>query len=183
MPLGSIQKRSAKGRWSSKRQNYTERKAEKVSKNVNDIEIKQTVKELKRIVKSAGKLLTMVNRAIGQLDKAAYVSYDEQEVTASSTENSDGSVTDKSLKKRKMKTSRMDTLVDAKRASELAKALVNLKDVMTGDNGLADNTENVGVIEIAAASAIDPRPGDGGEDEDSMDAAAQAGGNDVTHGR
>ena len=174
VPLGNIQKRSAKGKWSEKRKKYSERKAEKVSESVNDKEIKQTVKDLNRLMKSAGKLLTMVNRAIGQLDKDAYIAYDEQEISQS--ESDDGGVT--TVKKRKMKTARMNTLVDAKRASELAKSLLNLKEVLTGDNGQAENSEHSGVIILAEATGLDPRPGDE-EDESDLETAAEAGADDV----
>ena len=174
VPLGNIQKRSAKGKWSEKRKKYSERKAEKVSESVNDKEIKQTVKDLNRLMKSAGKLLTMVNRAIGQLDKDAYIAYDEQEISQS--ESDDGGVT--TVKKRKMKTARMNTLVDAKRASELAKSLLNLKEVMTGDNGQAENSEHSGVIILAEATGLDPRPGEE-EDESDLETAAEAGADDV----
>ena len=177
VPLGNIQKRSAKGKWSEKRKKYSERKAEKVSESVNDKEIKQTVKDLNRLMKSAGKLLTMVNRAIGQLDKDAYIAYDEQEISQS--ESDDGGVTTvKSVKKRKMKTARMNTLVDAKRASELAKSLLNLKEVLTGDNGQAENSEHSGVIILAEATGLDPRPGEE-EDESDLETAAEAGADDV----
>ncbi len=174
VPLGNIQKRSAKGKWSEKRKKYSERKAEKVSESVNDKEIKQTVKDLNRLMKSAGKLLTMVNRAIGQLDKDAYIAYDEQEISQS--ESDDGGVT--TVKKRKMKTARMNTLVDAKRASELAKSLLNLKEVLTGDTGQAENSEHSGVIILAEATGLDPRPGEE-EDESDLETAAEAGADDV----
>lgn len=177
-PLGNVQKRSAKGKWSEKRKKYSVRKAEKVSESVNDKEIKQTVKDLNRLMKSAGKLLTMVNRAIGQLDKAAYIAYDEQEVSQSETDNGDGTVTANSVKKRKMKTARMNTLIDTKRASELAKSLVNLKEVLTGDNGQAENCAQSGVIILAEATGLDPRPGEEGN-ESNLETAAEAGADDV----
>lgn len=178
VPLGNVQKRSAKGKWSEKRKKYSERKAEKVSECVNDKEIKQTVKDLHRLMKSAGKLLTMVNRAIAQLDKDAYVAYDEQEISQSEADDGNGVVTVKSLKKRKMKTARMNTLVDTKRASELAKSLLNLKEVLTGDTGQSEDSEQSGVIILAEATGLDPHPGEG-ENEGDLETAAEAGTDDV----
>ena len=56
---------------------------------------------------------------------------------------------------------------------------MNLKTVLTGDNGQADSTGEAGVIEISAATAIDPRED---ENEEDMDAAAEAGVYDGTAG-
>lgn len=181
MPLGSVQKHSAKGNWSGKRKKYNERRTQKISDKINDREINQTVKDLKRVMKAAGKLIDKVNKAINQVDKTVYIARDEQDVTTKEETLSEDTVHINTLKKRKMKTARMETLVDTKKVAELAKALQNLKDVLTGDAGQTDTTEDSGVIEIAAATALDPREEENGEE--GMDAAAKAGADDVAAGR
>lgn len=168
VPLGTVQRHSSKGKWSEKRKKYAARKADKVSERVNDKEVNKTVKELQRLMKAAGSLLTMVNRAIGQLDQQTYISYDEKNITSSSVTDSDGVTVDNVLKKRKIKTTRMKSLVDTKRAGELAKAMANLKEILTGDAGQTEDGESTGIIEITAATALDPRED---ENESSMDAA------------
>ena len=62
----------------------------------------------------------------------------------------------------------MKSLVDTKRAGELAKAMANLKEILTGDAGQTEDGESTGIIEITAATALDPRED---ENESSMDAA------------
>lgn len=180
LTLRTVQKRSAKGKWSEKRRKYRERKAEKVCDKVNDKAVSQTVRELRRVVKAAGKLIDKVNKAINQVDKTTYISHDEKDITEREEAAEDGTTHVLSVKKRKIKTTRMDTLVDTKKVAELAKALVNLKDVLTGDNGKADTTEESGVIEIAAATMIDPREDE--HEENGVEAPAEAGADDGAHG-
>lgn len=168
VPLGSVQRHSSKGRWPEKRKKYAARKADKVSARVNDREVNKTVKELQRVMKAAGSLLTVVNRAIGQLDQQTYISHDERKITSSTETSPDGTTIDNLLKKRKIKTTRMKSLVDTKRAGELAKALANLKEILSGDAGQTEDGESTGIIEITAATALDPREE---ENESSMDAA------------
>lgn len=156
VPLGNVQKHSAKCKWSEKRKKYAEKKAQRVSERLSEKDVKQTVRDIDRCCKAAGRLIDKINTAINQLDKAVYVSLDdiEQEVTE---RDEDGTAYVHTVKKRKMKTKQHKTLVDTKRLSELAKSLVNVKAVLTGDNGKAEDNGNSGVIEIAAAVALDPR--------------------------
>lgn len=153
----ALQKRSAAGKWSEKRRKFAEKKAEKISERLHEKDVKQTVRDIERVCKAAGKLIDAANRAINQLDKAAYVSFDDIEQTAEQTE-ADGMTTTHTVKKRKLRMKQEKTIVNTKRMAEIAKTLCNIKEVLTGDNGRADDTENSGVIEITAATQIDDRP-------------------------
>lgn len=159
LSLSAVQKQSTARRWREKKKKYAERKAEKVSEKLHDREVWQTVRDIERVCRAAGKLIEKANKAIAQLDKAAYVSYDKTEITTEETEDS-GVTTVKSEKKRRQRTAQVKTLIDTKRMAEIAKTLQTVKEVLTGEDGRADETENSGVIEIAAATAIDPPPED-----------------------
>lgn len=156
VPVGNVQKHSAKGKWSEKRKKYAERKAERVSEKLHDRDVKQTVRDIERVCRAAGKLIDAANKAIRQLDKAAYVSYDNVDQTVQESEQ-DGVVTVKTVKKRKMRMAQEKTIVDTKRMAEIAKTLLNIKDVLTGDNGSAEDAGDSGVIEITAATELEER--------------------------
>lgn len=176
--LSAVKRKSGKEKWSEKRRQTAESKAQKVSEKIAEREVKQTVRDIERCCKAAGKLIDKVNKAISQIDKEVYVSNDDVELI--STESKDGdAVRVHTVKKRTMRTKQHKVLVNTKRLSELSKTLVNLKAVLTGDNGQADSTGEAGVIEISAATAIDPRED---ENEEDMDAAAETGVYDVEAG-
>lgn len=172
--FSTLRKRSASGKWSEKRKKTAAKKAERVTEKLLDKGVRQSVKDIERICRSAGKLIDKVNIAIAQIDKTIYISYDEQS-TEEQAEERNG-VTYSSMKKsRKMRTAQAKALVDTKRLADLAKTLVNLKEVLTGETGEADNTESSGVIEIAAATLIDARED---RNEDDLETAAETGGDD-----
>lgn len=176
VPISTLRKRSAGGKWSEKRKRYAEKTAERVSEKLHDREVRQTVRDIERVCKAAGKLIDKANLAISQLDKKIYISRDEQEVKSKEEQKGDfNSVT--VIKSRKMRTAQAKTAVNTKQLAEIAKALLNIKEVLTGETGEADNTESSGVIEIAAATVIDPREE---EHEDDLESAAEAGGDDGT---
>ena len=158
--VSALQKRSAAGKWSEKRRKFAAKKAEKISERLHDKDVRQTVRDIERVCKTAGKLIDAANRAIRQLDKAAYVSFDDIEQSEEQTED-DGVTTVHTVKKRKLRMKQEKTLVDTKRMAEIAKTLCNIKEVLTGDNGRAEDNGNSGVIEITAATQMDERPPEG----------------------
>jgi len=170
--LGTVQKQSAKGKWSEKRKKLRADKAEKVSEKLHDRDVKQTVKDIERVCKAAGKLINQVNKAIAQVGKGVYVSHDRKSVTVSEVKNTDGSETIDQTTKREMKVKRYDTLIDTKKLSEISKTLLNIKAVLTGDDGTADDIESSGIIEICGQDLID---GHEDEQEGDLDAAAETG--------
>ena len=179
VPIGSVQKHSARGKWSEKRKKFNGRKADKVSRRVNDKAVNQTVKEINRVMKAASKLIDKINRAINQLERSTYISHDEKDITTREDKPDESTEHVNIVKNRKMKTATMKTDVDTKRVLDLTKSLATLKEIFTGDNGQPERNENSGVIEISAATAIDPRKE---ENEEDMDAAAEAGVYDVSAG-
>lgn len=169
IPIGTLQKRSAKGKWSEKRRELAGDKEERVSRRIHEQDVKQTVKDIERVCRAAGKLIDKVNRAISQVDKARYISEDNR-VTSTKTESlEDGTEIVDQTVKRKMKTKQIQGLCDTKRLSELSKTLLNIKQVLTGEDGSADDTENSGLIVIAGQDLID-------ENSDKSDGMETAGG-------
>lgn len=174
--LSTLQKQSAKGKWSEKRQRYAKKKRKKVTDKLHDKDVRKTVKDIERVCDAAGRLIEKVNRAINQLDKQTYITLDDLKVETKE-EVSEESSRFHQTKRRKMKTARMDALIDTKRMSEISRTLRDLKEILTGEDGRAEDAENSGIIEIGAQTQIDKREDD---NENDMDAAAEAGGDDVT---
>lgn len=160
--LSAMQKKSAQGKWSEKRKQLRADKAEKVSERLHERDVKQTVKDIERVCRTAGKLIDKVNKAIAQIDKQVYVSQDRKIITTKETKNNDGSETLDQTVKRNMRVKRFETLIDTKKLADLSKTLLNAKAVLTGEDGSADDTENSGIILINGQELIDDRP-----DEDS----------------
>lgn len=160
--LSAMQKKSAQGKWSEKRKQLRADKAEKVSERLHERDVKQTVKDIERVCRTAGKLIDKVNKALAQIDKQVYVSQDRKIITTKETKNNDGSETLDQTVKRNMRVKRFETLIDTKKLADLSKTLLNAKAVLTGEDGSADDTENSGIILINGQELIDDRP-----DEDS----------------
>lgn len=160
--LSAMQKKSAQGKWSEKRKQLRADKAEKVSERLHERDVKQTVKDIERVCRTAGKLIDKVNKALAQIDKQVYVSQDRKIITTKETKNNDGSETLDQTVKRNMRVKRFETLIDTKKLADLSKTLLNIKAVLTGEDGSADDTENSGIILINGQELIDDRP-----DEDS----------------
>lgn len=175
VPYKTVKNHSATGKWSEKRRKFAEKKAQKVSERLSDRDVKKTVHDIERCCTAAGKLIDKVNAAVRQLDKTVYISLDDIEQSERAEEEPDGTKRVRTVKKRKMQTRQQKTMLDTKRLLELSKALVNIKAVLTGEDGRVDETGQSGVIEIVAANMIDMRQ----EDEEDMDTAATAGGDDV----
>ena len=160
--LSAMQKKSAQGKWSEKRKQLRADKAEKVSERLHERDVKQTVKDIERVCRTAGKLIDKVNKAIAQIDKQVYVSQDRKIITTKETKNNDGSETLDQTVKRNMRVTRLETLAETKKLADLSKTLLDIKAVLTGEDGSADDTENSGIILINGQELIDDRP-----DEDS----------------
>lgn len=160
--LSAMQKKSAQGKWSEKRKQLRADKAEKVSERLHERDVKQTVKDIERVCRTAGKLIDKVNKALAQIDKQVYVSQDRKIITTKETKNNDGSETLDQTVKRNMRVKWFETLADTKKLADLSKTLLNIKAVLTGEDGSADDTENSGIILINGQELIDDRP-----DEDS----------------
>lgn len=173
--LSAVSKQSAKGKWSEKRKKLRADKAEKVSERLHERDVKQTVKDIERVCKAAGKLIDQVNKAIAQVGKQVYVSKDRKIITVSETSNADGSSTVDQTVKREMKVKRYDTLIDTKKLSDISKTLLNIKAVLPGDDGKADEIEGSGIIVLNEQDMIDEHEDDQDEQKGDLEAAAEAG--------
>lgn len=183
--LGTLQKYSAHGKWSEKRKAQRAAKAEKISDRLMERDVRQTVKDIERVCRAAGKLIDKVNVAIAQLDKQIYVSQDIKDVVTKEEQLPDGSESLHQKMTRSMRTKQNKTIIDTKRLSDLSKTLLNVKQVLTGEDGSADETESSGIIEIYGQDMIDEHEQDerlategevdGADAARDMEAAAEAG--------
>lgn len=175
LSLSAVSKQSARGKWGEKRKKLKADKAEKVSEKLHERDVKQTVKDIERVCKAAGKLINQVNKAIAQVGKQNYVSKDRKIITVSEAINPDGSSTVDQTVKREMKVKRYDTLIDTKKLSDISKTLLNIKAVLTGDDGKADEIEGSGIIVLNEQDMIDEHEDDQDEQKGDLEAAAEAG--------
>ena len=161
----AVQKHSAQEKWNEERKKKRKKKADAVADKLNDADIKQTVKDIDRCLKSAGKLLDKINKAISEVDKASYISTDEREIATSQSQAPDGNTEiTKIKKKRKLKTTRYNTLSNTKKIVELSKSLLNIKQILTDTDNSSDD-EQSGIIEIQAINELNPPDEEGAADE------------------
>lgn len=161
----AVQKHSAQGKWNEERKKKRKKKADAIADKLNDADIKQTVKDIDRCVKSAGKLLDKINKAISEVDKGIYISTEEKEIYMSESKSEDGTAdVTKTKQKRKFKTTRYNTLADTKKIAELSKSLLNIKQILTDTDNSSDE-EKGGIIEIQAINELKPPDEEGAADE------------------
>lgn len=153
---GSVKAHSAKEKWSEERKKKQKRKADKVVEELYDKDVRQTVKDVERCCKAAGKLIDKINKGINEVDKAIYTSTESNEIEELTRKGNDGETNvTKTKHKRNIKTKRFNTLVDTKKIAELSKSLLNIKQILTGtENQTYD--ENCGIIEIPAMQELQP---------------------------
>ena len=161
----ALQKHSAQGKWNEERKRKKKKKADVVAEKLHDTDVKQTVKDIDRCVKSAGKLLDKINKAISEVDKGIYISTEEKEISVSESKSDDGTAdVTKTKQKRKFKTTRYNTLTDTKKIAELSKSLLNIKQILTDIDNSSDD-EQGGIIEIQAINELKPPDEEGEVDE------------------
>lgn len=154
--ISTLKKHSAEEKWSEERQKKRKSKADKVVNKLHDKDVNQTVKEIERCCNAAGKLIDKINKAINQVDKSYYVSFDDKTITSKETKGEDGETDIVNTKiHRKIRTKQYNALIDTKRIAELSKSLLNIKQILTGTEQQGDD-ENVGIIEIPAMQELEP---------------------------
>lgn len=154
--LATVKRESAREKWSEKRRAYAADKRERVTQKLHDKDVSQTVKDIDRCCRAAGKLIDKIMTAINQLDKTAFVSFDEQAETKSESRTDNSNVI-RCIKTRKLHVSTAKGLIDTRRLIDLARALLCIKQVLTCDSGKAFISDESGIIEIPAVILIDPR--------------------------
>ena len=151
---GTVRSHSAAEKWGEERSRKRKKKADKVAEKLHEKDVNDTVKQIERCCRAAGKLIDKINKGIAQVDKNIFVATDEKTVTEK-TEEDDG-VTVTNLKiERNFKTKRYDTLVDTKKIAELSKSLLNIKQILTGNENMS-NDDSSGIIEIPAMQELSP---------------------------
>lgn len=163
--VSSISKKCASEHWQELRKQNQSETANKIAKKINTEKVKKTVREIDRVVAVASKLITKLNRAVNELDKdeelikkkvtiKAYKSEDEAVATAEEEHSYD-------YAKRK-------TLVNTKRAAEISKSLLNVRDILADYTTEQDEENALGIIEIPMQEVMRP-PEDDEQDGESVE--------------
>lgn len=152
--IGTVRAHSAAEKWGEERSRKRKEKADKVAEKLHEKDVNDTVKQIERCCRAAGKLIDKINKGIAQVDKNIFVSTEEKTVTAK-TEEDNGVTVSKLKTERNFKTKRYDTLVDTKRIAELSKSLLNIKQILTGNENMS-NDDSSGIIEIPAMQELEP---------------------------
>lgn len=163
--VSSISKKCASEHWQELRKQNQSETANKIAKKINTEKVKKTVREIDRVVAVASKLITKLNRAVNELDKdeelikkkvtvKAEKSEDEKTVTAEEEYSYD-------YAKRK-------TLVNTKRAAEISKSLLNVRDILADYTTEQDEENALGIIEIPMQEVMRP-PEDDEQDGESVE--------------
>lgn len=154
--IGTVKKHSSEEKWSEERQRKRKSKADKVVNKLHDKDVNQTVKEIERCCKAAGKLIDKINKAINQVDKSYYVSLDDKTITSKEIKGEEGEPNAINTKvQRKIRTKQYNALINTKRIAELSKSLLNIKQILTGTEQQGED-ENTGIIEIPAMQELEP---------------------------
>ena len=163
--VSSISKKCASEHWQELRRQNQSETANKIAKKIITEKVKKTVREIDRVVAVASKLITKLNRAVNELDKdeelikkkvtiKAYKSEDEAVATAEEEHSYD-------YAKRK-------TLVNTKRAAEISKSLLNVRDILADYTTEQDEENALGIIEIPMQEVMRP-PEDDEQDGESVE--------------
>lgn len=163
--VSSISKKCASEHWQELRKQNQSETANKIAKKINTEKVKKTVREIDRVVAVASKLITKLNRAVNELDKdeelikkkvtvKAEKSEDEKTVTTEAEYNYD-------YAKRK-------TLVNTKRAAQISKSLLNVRDILADYTSEQDEENAIGIIEIPMQQVMRP-PEDDEQDGESVE--------------
>lgn len=163
--VSSISKKCASEHWQELRKQNQSETANKIAEKINTEKVKKTVREIDRVVAVASKLITKLNRAVNELDKdeelvkkkvtiKAYKSEDEAVATAEEERSYD-------YAKRK-------TLVNTKRAAQISKSLLNVRDILADYTTEQDEENALGIIEIPMQEVMRP-PEDDEQDGESVE--------------
>lgn len=158
VPESTVRKHSTKGRWGEARKATQEKIADKVSEELTEKKVKETVRRVEKCYKAADRLITKINRAIREVDKGQYCAesheYKRQRKTSADEDGEGFEITEKHLT-RELRMQTYDTLVDTGKVSDIARSLSQLAQVLAGADDVKTN-EGGGIIEIPAMTELDP---------------------------
>ena len=158
-------KRSGKERWQELRKQNQSETANKIAEKINTEKVKKTVREIDRVVAVASKLITKLNRAVNELDKDEELIKKKVTVKAEKSEDEKTATAEEEYSydyaKRK-------TLVNTKRAAEISKSLLNVRDILADYTTEQDEENALGIIEIPMQEVMRP-PEDNEQDGESIE--------------
>ena len=161
----SISKKCASEHWQELRKQNQSETANKIAKKINTEKVKKTVREIDRVVAVASKLITKLNRAVNELDKDEELIKKKVTVKAEKSEDEKTATAEEEYRydyaKRK-------TLVNTKRAAEISKSLLNVRDILADYTTEQDEENALGIIEIPMQEVMRP-PEDDEQDGESVE--------------
>lgn len=172
----AIRKRSGKERWQELRKQNQSETANKIAKKINTEKVKKTVREIDRVVAVASKLITKLNRAVNELDKdeelikkkVVKVEKSEDKKTAEEEYSYDYEKTATVEEEYSYDYAKRKTLVNTKRAAEISKSLLNVRDILADYTTEQDEENALGIIEIPMQEVMRP-PEDDEQDGESVE--------------
>lgn len=163
--VSSISKKCASEHWQELRRQNQSETANKIAKKINTEKVKKTVREIDRVVSVASKLITKLNRAVNELDKDEELIKKKVTVKAEKSEDEKTATAEEEYSydyaKRK-------TLVNTKRAAEISKSLLNVRDILADYTTEQDEENALGIIEIPMQEVMQP-PEDDEQDGESVE--------------
>lgn len=163
--VSSISKKCASEHWQELRRQNQSKTASKIAEKINTEKVKKTVKEIDRVVSVASKLITKLNRAVNELDKDEELIKKKVTVKAEKSEDEKTATAEEEYSydyaKRK-------TLVNTKRAAEISKSLLNVRDILADYTTEQDEENALGIIEIPMQEVMRP-PEDDEQDGESVE--------------
>lgn len=163
--VSSISKKCASEHWQELRKQNQSETANKIAKKINTEKVKKTVREIDRVVAVASKLITKLNRAVNELDKDEELIKKKVTVKAEKSEDEKTATAEEEYRydyaKRK-------TLVNTKRAAQISKSLLNVRDILADYTTEQDEENALGIIEIPMQEVMQP-PEDDEQDGESVE--------------
>lgn len=163
--VSSISKKCASEHWQELRKQNQSETTNKIAKKINTEKVKKTVREIDRVVAVASKLITKLNRAVNELDKDEELIKKKVTVKAEKSEDKKAATVEEEYSydyaKRK-------TLVNTKRAAEISKSLLNVRDILADYTTEQDEENALGIIEIPMQEVMRP-PEDNEQDGESIE--------------
>ena len=162
--MSSISKKCASEHWQELRKQNQSETASKIAEKINTEKVKKTVREIDRVVSVASKLITKLNRAVNELDK------DEELIKKKVTVKADKSEDEKTATAEEYSYdyAKRKTLVNTKRAAEISKSLLNVRDILADYTTEQDEENALGIIEIPMQEVMQP-PEDDEQDGESVE--------------
>lgn len=177
--VSSISKKCASEHWQELRKQNQSETANKIAEKINTEKVKKTVREIDRVVAVASKLITKLNRAVNELDKdeelvkkkVVKVEKSEDKKTAEEEYSYDYEKYEKTAtveEEYSYDYAKRKTLVNTKRAAEISKSLLNVRDILADYTTEQDEENALGIIEIPMQEVMQP-PEDDEQDGESVE--------------